>query len=106
MYRVPPVSVVMPARNVAPYIDAAVESILQQSFEEFELVIRDDGSDDGTTERLRAWAARDRRIRLHEGEQLGLAGSSNWVVREARAPLVARMDGDDIARRDRLERQL
>lgn len=102
----PLISVVMPARNVAPYIDAAVESILAQSFSDFELVVRDDGSTDDTRERLRIWARRDSRIRLFEGEQLGLAGSSNWIVQQARAPLIARMDGDDLARSDRLERQL
>jgi len=106
MCPVPSVSVVMPARNVAPYIDAAVESILAQSVTDFELVIRDDGSVDGTRERLRAWARRDSRIRLFEGDQLGLAGSSNWIVRQARAPLIARMDSDDVARPDRLKRQL
>ena len=95
----------MPARNVEPYVDAAVESILGQSLADFELIIRDDGSVDGTRERLRGWARRDSRIRLFEGDQLGLAGSSNWIVRQARAPLIARMDGDDIARNDRLERQ-
>jgi glycosyltransferase involved in cell wall biosynthesis len=103
---IPPLSVVMPARNALPYLDSSLESILGQSFGDFEFVIRDDGSTDGTTEALRAWAARDRRIRLFEGPQLGLAGSSNWVVRKARSPLVARMDADDVARPDRLERQV
>jgi glycosyltransferase involved in cell wall biosynthesis len=96
----------MPARNVLPYLDASIESILGQSFGDFEFVIRDDGSTDGTTEALRAWAKRDSRIRLSEGRQLGLAGSSNWIVRQARAPLIARMDADDLARPDRLERQV
>jgi glycosyltransferase involved in cell wall biosynthesis len=96
----------MPARNALPYLDASIESILGQSFGDFEFVIRDDGSTDGTVEALRDWAARDRRIRLFEGAQLGLAESSNWVVRQARAPLVARMDADDVARSDRLERQV
>jgi glycosyltransferase involved in cell wall biosynthesis len=102
----PPLSVVMPARNALPYLDAAVESILAQSFGDFEFVIRDDGSTDGTRERLRHWAGKDSRIRLFEGEKLGPAGSSNWVVRQARAPLIARMDADDVSRPDRLERQL
>jgi glycosyltransferase involved in cell wall biosynthesis len=96
----------MPTRNALPYLDAAIESILGQTFGDFEFLIRDDGSTDGTTEALRDWARRDSRIRLHEGPQLGLAGSSNWVVREARAPIVARMDADDVARSDRLERQM
>lgn len=99
-------SVVMPARNVAEYVEAAVESILVQSFTDFELIIRDDGSSDGTDEILRRLARRDRRIRLFHGDQLGLAGSSNWVVQQARAPLIARMDADDLARADRLERQI
>jgi glycosyltransferase involved in cell wall biosynthesis len=96
----------MPARNMLPYLDASIESILGQSFGDFEFVIRDDGSTDGTTEALRGWARRDARIRLFEGERLGLAGSSNWVVQQARAPLIARMDADDLARPDRLERQI
>jgi glycosyltransferase involved in cell wall biosynthesis len=96
----------MPARNALPYLDSSVESVLGQSFGDFEFVIRDDGSTDGTAEALRGWAARDRRIRLFEGPQLGLAESSNWVVRQARAPIVARMDADDVARSDRLERQM
>jgi glycosyltransferase involved in cell wall biosynthesis len=96
----------MPARNALPYLDASIESILGQSFGDFEFVIRDDGSTDGTAEALRDWAARDRRIRLTEGPQLGLAESSNWIVRESRAPLIARMDADDVARSDRLELQV
>jgi glycosyltransferase involved in cell wall biosynthesis len=102
----PPLSVVMPVKNALPYLDAAIESILGQSFGDFEFIIRDDGSDDGTTARLRYWAARDRRIRLFESRSsLGPAGSSNWVVFQASAPIVARMDADDISHPDRLREQ-
>lgn len=105
---IPALSVVMPARNVLPWIDEAVRSILDQSFTDFEFIIGDDASSDGTTERLRAWQARDARIRLIErtGEPLGLTGSANWVAGLARAPLVARMDADDISRADRFELQV
>lgn len=97
----------MPVRNALPYLDVAVESILGQSFRHFEFVIRDDDSTDGSRERLRWWAARDARIRLFEGERsLGPAGSSNWVVEQAAAPVVARMDADDISHPQRMERQL
>lgn len=97
----------MPVKNALPYLDAAVESILNQSHGDFEFVIRDDHSTDGSLERLRYWAARDQRIRLFEGDRsLGPSGSSNWVVAQARAPLVARMDADDISLPDRLRRQL
>lgn len=103
----PPLSVVMPVHNALPWLDESVTSILAQSFSDFEFVILDDGSTDGSSERLRSWAERAPRIRLVRGEQrLGAAGSSNAVVAEARAPLVARMDADDIAHPDRLARQI
>ena len=103
----PPISVVMPVHNALPWLDESVTSILAQSFSDFEFVILDDGSTDGSGERLRFWAERDPRIRLVPGaERLGAAGSSNAVVAEARAPLVARMDADDIAHLDRLAHQV
>jgi len=103
-----PVSVVMPVRNALPFLDEAIASILEQSHGNFEFVIGDDGSTDGSGERLEHWARRDSRIRLlrNDGPCLGPAGSSNWVVRESIHPLVARMDGDDRSMPDRLRRQL
>src|SRR3954464_774388 len=103
----PRVSVVMPVHNALPYLDAAVASILDQSFDDFEFVILDDASTDGSTERLREWAARDPRIRLiEEKRNLGPALSSERVAREAKAPVVARMDADDVSYSTRLEEQL
>jgi len=103
----PSVSVVMPVHNALPYLDESVESILAQSFADFEFVIGDNGSVDGTTERLEYWAQRDPRIRLfHNPRRLGPAGSSNWVVEHSQGELIARMDADDIAHPDRLLRQV
>ena len=100
-------SVVMPVRNALPHLDAAIRSILGQSFRDFEYVIGDDGSTDGSYEALQQWAERDNRIRLFRSDdRLGPARSSNWVVANARAPIIARMDGDDIVHPERLERQL
>ena len=65
----PGVSVVMPVHNALPYLDAAVESILGQSFGDFEFVILDDASTDGSLERLRDWATRDRRIRHSRADE-------------------------------------
>jgi glycosyltransferase involved in cell wall biosynthesis len=97
----------MPVHNALPYLDAAVESVLSQTFRDFEFVILDDASTDGSTERLREWAERDPRIRLIEQRtNLGPALSSECVARAARAPVVARMDADDISLPERLERQL
>ena len=105
--RTPRVSVVMPVHNALPYLDAAVESVLRQTFNDFEFVILDDASTDGSTERLRQWASRDARIRLLEEKQnLGPARSSERVARAASAPIVARMDADDISYPERLADQL
>ena len=104
---VPRVSVVMPVHNALPYLDAAIESILGQTFRDFEFVILDDASTDGSTERLRQWASKDRRIRLlEESRNLGPAVSSERVARAARAPIVARMDADDISYPTRLSDQV
>lgn len=103
----PLISVVMPVYNALPFLDDSVNSILSQTFGDFEFVILDDASTDGTVERLREWAARDERIRLHEStRRLGLSRSSNAVVAQARAAIVARMDADDVSHPDRLRRQL
>jgi glycosyltransferase involved in cell wall biosynthesis len=96
----------MPVYNAAPFLHDSISSILKQTFSNFEFVIFDDGSTDDSLERLREWEARDDRIRIHEGkQQLGLSGSSNAVVAQARAAIVARMDADDVAHPDRLRRQ-
>jgi glycosyltransferase involved in cell wall biosynthesis len=102
----PSISVVMPVHNALPFLEQSIASILEQSFGNFEFVILDDASTDGSSELLREWSRRDNRIRLHEsGERLGLSRSSNAVVLRSRAPVVARMDADDIAHPDRLRRQ-
>ena len=102
----PSISVVMPVYNARPFLDESIRSILEQTLRDFEFIIFDDGSTDGSVELVRAWACRDGRIRLHESRQrLGLSGSSNAVVLKARAPIVARMDADDVAHPDRLRRQ-
>ena len=105
--KAPALSVVMPVHNALPYLDAAIESILRQTYSDFEFVILDDASTDGSTERLRDWAARDKRIRLLDvKENLGPAASSQHVAQAARAPLVARMDADDISSPDRLQLEI
>jgi glycosyltransferase involved in cell wall biosynthesis len=103
----PQLSVVMPVHNALPYLDAAVESILNQSFRDFRFIILDDASTDGSLERLREWAARDARITLiEEQENLGPALSSERVARAATTPIVARTDADDVSYPWRLADQL
>ncbi len=103
----PAVSVVMPVRNGLSFLDQAVTSILAQTFADFEFVILDDASTDGTWERLVWWAAKDQRIRLDRSlEHLGPALSSQRVCTLARAPLLARQDADDVSLPERLQRQV
>lgn len=102
----PLISVVMPVHNALPFLGESIRSILEQTLSDFEFVIFDDASTDSSVEVLREWAVRDKRIHLHESTtRLGLSGSSNAVVSKARAPIVARMDADDIAHPERLRRQ-
>ena len=97
----------MPVHNAEPYLDEAIESILNQTFRDFEFVILDDGSTDRSTEILRSWAAEDDRIRLHRQEKnSGPAESSNQVVRHASGTLIARMDADDVSHPERLQQQV
>jgi glycosyltransferase involved in cell wall biosynthesis len=106
-HRGPAISVVMPAYNAFRFLNESIASILNQSFSDFEFIILDDGSTDGSAELLVGWAAQDSRIRLLANRQTsGLVRSSNLLLANARAPLVARMDADDIAHPDRLRRQL
>jgi len=104
--RAPLVSVLMPVRDALPYLDQALASLLGQTFRDFELLLYDDGSRDGSRARLEACAARDPRVRLVCGEPRGLSPWLRRGVREARGDFVARMDADDVAHPERLERQL
>jgi glycosyltransferase involved in cell wall biosynthesis len=102
----PAVSVVMPVHNGLPYLDDSIGSIVSQTFEDFELLILDDGSTDGSGAVLHRWADTDRRIRVFEQPQaLGHVASSNCITSKATAPIVARMDADDVSHPDRLRRQ-
>lgn len=100
----PAFSVVMPVRNAAPYLAESIASILNQTATDFEFVILDDASTDDSRAIIQDWARRDRRIRLIESRSpLGPAGSADRVVREARSPLCARMDADDVSHPNRLQ---
>ena len=101
----PRVSVVMPVRNGARWVDEAVSSVLAQTLSDFELLVIDDGSTDGTPALLRAAAASDERVNIVRQEPLGLIAALNAGLQRARAPLVARLDADDRAMPTRLERQ-
>ena len=99
-------SVAMSVYNGERFLAEAIESILAQSFADFEFLILDDGSTDGTVAIIADYAARDSRIRPIIRENRGLVASLNQLLAEAQAPIVARMDADDIARPDRFAAQM
>jgi glycosyltransferase involved in cell wall biosynthesis len=93
----------MPVYNGMPYLPAAVESILGQTFGEFDFIIADDGSDDGSREYLKG--LRDPRIQLYLEERRGLKTTRNLLLQLTRTDACALMDADDIALPERLELQ-
>lgn len=102
----PAVSVLLPLYNAAATIDEALDSLQTQTLDDFEVVAVDDGSDDSTADRVRARAAADPRLRLLTGPHRGLVAALNRGLADCRAPLVARMDGDDCCLPGRLEQQV
>lgn len=100
------VCVLLPFRDAEGTLDAAIASIAGQRFKDQELLLIDNASTDGSTAIAAQWCARDPRIRTIAEPQPGIARALNTGLRAARAPLIARMDADDIAHPDRLARQV
>lgn len=101
----PLVSVVMSVHNGASFLSASIESILGQTMENFEFIIIDDGSTDATAEILKSYTLQDPRIRSYGQSNEGLVSALRRGCEQARGILIARMDADDVAVRDRLEVQ-
>jgi len=90
------VSVIMPAYNVAPYIRAAIDSVIAQTVGDWELLIADDGSTDDTAAIVLAYAATDARVRLLQQPNAGIAAARNRAVRESTGEFLAILDSDDL----------
>ena len=102
----PRLSVAMSVYNNAAYLPHAIESILAQTFADFEFMIVDDGSTDESGAIIDRFASVDSRIRPIHQDNAGLIVSLNRMINRAQAPLIARMDGDDIALPERFARQV
>ncbi|MEE8059328.1 MAG: glycosyltransferase [Pseudomonadales bacterium] len=98
--RNPTVSVVVPLYNTQRYIAECIDSVLAQSFADFELIVVNDGSTDGSTKIVQSYA--DKRMRLVNQENRGLAGARNTGTREARGTYIAFLDADDYWHPDKL----
>ena len=103
----PYITVVMPAFNAELYIKDSIESILNQSFTDFEFIIINDGSTDSTAQIIQTYKKKDNRIKIFQNqENKGLVYSLNNGLKMAKGKYIARMDADDISISHRFERQV
>lgn len=100
------ISVIMSVYNASRYLREAIDSILAQTMGDFEFIIVNDGSTDDSLVILKEYETKDRRIKSISRENRGLTVSLNEALQHATAPLIARMDADDIALPHRFERQV
>lgn len=97
------ITIYLPTHNRRPLVARAIESVLAQSYEDFELIVINDGSSDDTAQFLRTVCAGDGRIRvLHNEKPIGACGSRNRAIREARGFFVTGLDDDDLLLPDHL----
>lgn len=102
----PLISVVLPACNSAPHLAQALDSILAQSLEDFELLVIYDESSDHTRTIIESYMAKDGRVRLIEGQKARLVGALNQGILAAKGKYIARMDADDVSLPTRFEKQI
>lgn len=100
------ISVVMAVKNCEQFVEQAISSILGQTFCDFEFLIVNDGSSDRTAEILDEFKQLDDRVIVFSRKSQGLTSSLNFLLDQSRGKFIARMDGDDVADPNRLEKQL
>lgn len=103
----PVVSVIMPAYNAQQSIAQSIESVIAQTYENWELIVVDDCSKDNTSEIVRRYADADRRVHLYPNQtNLGAAGSRNEAFRHCSGEYIAFLDSDDLWMPEKLEKQV
>lgn len=105
-YEAPKVAVIMPTYNCEAYVGEAIESILGQTLTDLELIVVDNGSRDRTVDVARSYSSRDERISVFVHPHGGVSGALNFGISRSKSEYIARMDGDDISDRRRLEIQI
>ena len=103
---IPQTTVLMSCHNASVYLSGAIESILQQTYSDYELLLINDGSTDNTLEIVKEYASQDKRIVVVDKKNTGLADSLNRGLDLARGEWIARLDADDVALPDRLAKQM
>lgn len=102
----PKLSVIMPVYNAEKFLKDSIESVLNQTFSDFEFIIINDGSTDNSLKIIKAYANKDERIKIIDQNNLGIVESLNQALKLSTGQFIARMDADDISEPDRLEKQL
>jgi glycosyltransferase involved in cell wall biosynthesis len=102
----PTVSVILPVYNAERHLAQAIESILEQTYQDFEFLIINDGSTDRSQEILESYALADQRVRVFARPNLGLVRTLNEGLGRARGEYIARMDADDVSRPERFRMQV
>lgn len=102
--KTPKISVIMPTLNAEKYLKKAIDSILNQTFKNFEFIIIDDNSTDNTIKIIKNY--KDKRIKLIKGKNKGIASALNLGIKHSKGEYIARMDADDISLPQRLEKQI
>lgn len=98
----PLISIIMPVYNTEAYLDMAIQSILEQTQEDFELIIVNDGSTDGSPAIVSKWQRQDHRIQIVAQDNQGLSAARNTGLRHAVGEFIYFMDSDDYLRPDAL----
>lgn len=98
------VSIILPVYNAGKYISEAIESIINQTYQNLQIIIIDDGSTDNSLEIINSF--KDKRINVISRKNMGLIFTLNEALQYAKGNYIARMDADDISRSDRIEKQV
>lgn len=107
VFRNPKISVIMPVFNHGEYLDESIESIIFQTYKNFEFIIVDDASTDQSSQILKEWMDKDSRIKvITNKENMGLTKSLNRALQIAEGEYIARQDGDDVSLPERFEKQI
>jgi len=99
------VDVILPTYNREAWLDKSIGSVVAQTDPRWRLWVVDDGSTDGTPQKLKSWQARDSRIQVLSTSRLGVSGARNHGIRVSTAPWVALLDSDDLWKPEKLEIQ-
>lgn len=102
----PKISVLMSVYNSERWLAASIESVLNQTFGDFEFIIVNDGSADGSGLLIKQYAEKDSRICVFDKQNTGLADSLNYGIARAKGEWIARIDADDLCMPDRLQKQM